>query len=146
RKLRDLRRWRRDVLAEYSANDPVSALDRTRSQTGRASGQENRHRQQPAAAESLRAFDSEPPVARFVWDWHSIMFRQDRIHQGIVGEEQIEHRAIALRDVNEEPNRLLIHRLAKLVCEAAESAAIDAVVFLEAPESQPVAGELDSQS
>ena len=45
-------------------------------------------------------------------------------------------------EVEEEAHRLLEHRPAQLVVEGREPPAVDAVVLLEAPEVEPVAGEL----
>ena len=73
RQHRDVRRRRGDVLAEQPVNDPVAALDRAGAQPGRVLGQEDRHRQQPAARVLLRVVDAGPrapppaPASRSAW-------------------------------------------------------------------------------
>ena len=58
----DIGRRSRDVLAEQPADDPVAALDRAGPQARRILGQEDRHRQQPAAPVPARVVNPHPPV------------------------------------------------------------------------------------
>src|SRR5207253_2682555 len=51
-----------------------------------------------------------------------------------------------LHEVDKEPNWLFEHRLPQLIAKRRKTAAIDAVVLLEAAEIEPVAAELHGQT
>src|SRR5262249_37450088 len=57
--LRDFRRWRRYVLAQDPANDPVASLYRTGAQARRICGKEDGHRQQATAAILVGTIDPD---------------------------------------------------------------------------------------
>src|SRR5262245_14052066 len=74
------------------------------------------------------------------------MLRQHTIHKRVPRIKKIEHRPITLNEIDEEPNRLLKHRLPQFIAEHRKPPTIDAVVLLESAKIEPVATELDRQS
>jgi hypothetical protein len=74
------------------------------------------------------------------------VLREDRIDEGVLRPDEVEHRAVVRDDVEEEADRLLEHRPAQRAVEAREALAVDGVVLLEAAEIEPVAAELERQS
>ena len=145
-KLWDFRRWWRDVFAEYPADNPVAALYRAGAPAWRVLGQKDRHRQESAASELVGIINPHPIVWPDVANGHAVVFGQDWVDESVLGIEEVNHRAIAVNEVDEEADRFLVHRLSKSVGEAFEKFSINAVVLFEVAEIQPVAAEFDGQA
>ena len=141
----NIRRRRRNPLAEQAADDPVTSFHRTGPQARRVGGQEYRHRREAPSAVTPRVFDSNPFVGTDIGDGDSVVLGQDRVDERVIGVEEIKHRAISLNDIDEKANRFLIHRLSKFVCKAGKPAAIDAVVLFETAKIEPIAAEFDRE-
>ena len=74
------------------------------------------------------------------------MLREHGIDERVGAIQHVENRPVVSDHIADEPDRLLEHRLAQLVAELRKALAIDGVVLLEAPEVEPVAGELGGES
>ena len=72
------------------------------------------------------------------------MLHQDPVDESVIRIEELDYRTILMNEIDEEADRLLKHRLAQFVIEGFESLTIEAVMFLKAPEIEPIAPELDS--
>ncbi len=143
REHRNIRRRRRDGLAEQPVNDPIATLHRAGAQAGRVLGQEDRHRKQPAARIFLRVVQADPRAVDRLG--HSVVPGKNRVDERVVAVQEIEDRAVPLNDVQHKANRLLEHRVAQVAGEAWEPLAVHGVVFLEPANVEPVAGKLCRQ-
>ena len=97
-------------------------------------------------SEAVRIVHSNPLVGPALRYRHPVVAGQDGIDERVVGEKKVEYRTILGHHVDGEADRLLEHRLPKLIGELGETLAIDSVVLFEAAKAQPVARELVGQA
>ncbi len=74
----------------------------------------------------------------------AVVLRQRLVQERVVGVEDVQHRAVVLEQVGEEPNRLLVHRAAQ-AGERREMPLALLVELVEVVDVQPLAGELGRQ-
>lgn len=138
------RRW--NHLAEYTVNQPVSALYRTGAKPRRVLREKDRHGQQTTASVLIGIVHANPGVAFAFYFRHAVMRRQGAIHERVAAVQHIEHRAIVTDCVLDKPDWLLKHRLAEIAIEAGEALAVDVIVGFEMAKIEPVAAELSCKT
>src|SRR5262249_54258615 len=131
-KLRDFWRWRGDMFAENFANHPITAFDRTGAEGWSVLGGGNGHWEETAAGVASGVVVANPCVRADVEGGEAVMGGEQRIDKSVIGKDEIGDRLVILENVIEQADRLFEHRLAEIVIERFETAAINCVVFFEA--------------
>ncbi len=146
RQLGNNRRRRRHSDAEYFLYDPIAALHRTGSESGRILSKKYGHRQQPAASVTGSIIHTNPVAHVACYSGYAVVLCQRTINERVVSIEKIQDRAIIRNQVLHEPDRLLKHCFAQIVVERGKALAIHRVVGLELAKTEPVAGELSGHA
>ena len=102
-------------------------------------------RQEASTAERVGVIDSNPCVLAALYHGHAVVSGQHRIDKGIFAVQDVEQRAVVAEEIVHKAHGLLEHGLAQFVGETGEAFAVDGIVFFEAAEIEPVAGEFGGE-
>src|SRR6266540_726329 len=142
RELRNPLRRARQAFPEEHLADPVAAQDGTGARGPGLLGEGCGLGEHSAAREPLHPLDAPPLAAAHPGD--PVVLRQLLVEEGVVRIQDFQNRSVALEEVGEEPDRLLVHRAA----EGGEGGEVPFALLLQVIEvldHQPPAGELDRQ-
>ena len=143
RELRHVLRWTRQLLAEQYFTDPVAAQNGTGARCAGLLGERRGQAENPASTVLLDALDPPP---RFTLNASDVVeLRQSFVDERVIGVQKTEQRSVALKQIRQKQDRLLVHVRAQLL-ELGEE--LHALRFRcgKVVNMQPLAGELRPQA